>query len=96
MTLDPIAQPLTIHLGRLHEGNAEEATKLFKAACENGFFYLDFKAPLFVKILDAADDVFSLAKDIFDLTEEEKLRYDIDKLGKLKLNGYVISKTVST
>ncbi len=49
---------------------------------------------VFVNILDAADNVFSLAKDISDLTEEERLRYDIDKLGKLKLNGYVISKSV--
>ena len=94
MATAPVAQLPSIHIGRLHEGDAEEAAKLFKAACENGFFYLDFRGSTFTTMLDAADGVFSLAKDLFNLTEEEKLRYDIDKLGKLKLNGYVVVKSV--
>ena len=96
MAIDPVAQLLTIHIGRLCEGDAEESAKLFKAACENGFFYLDFKDSHFVEMLDAASNVFSLAEELFNLTGEEKLRYDIDKLSKLKLNGYVASRLIQT
>ncbi len=85
--LGPVAQLLTIDVGRLHEGDKEEAAKLFKAAKEDGIFYLDLQDRRSMAVIDTVDDVFALSKDLFSLSEEEKMKYDIDELDALKLNG---------
>ena len=85
----PTAHILTIDIGRLHDGDKEEAAKLLKAAKEDGLFYLDLEDQRFMGIIDTVDKVFALSKELFDLSEEEKMEYDIDKLSKLKLNGYL-------
>ncbi len=38
-------------------------------------------------VIDTVDDVFALSKDLFSLSEEEKMKYDVDELDALKLNG---------
>lgn len=88
MELSPIANLQTIHYGRLSDGDKDEAAKLFKAANVDGFFYLHLQGSAFAALTEDIEDVFALSKALFDLSEEEKLRYDIDMLGKLKLNGY--------
>ena len=87
MELEPVAQLLTIDLGRLHAGDEKEAAKLFKAAKEDGILHLDLQDRRFMAVIDAVDDVFALSKDLFSLREEEKMKYDVDELGALKLNG---------
>ena len=84
----PIAELLTIDVGRLREGHAEEAAKVFKAATEAGAFYLDFSDPR-CKMLEGVQDVFALSKELFQMSQEEKIKYDIDTLGRYKLNGYL-------
>ena len=85
----PTAHILTIDIGRLHNGDKEEASKLLNAAKKDGIFYLDLENQLFMGVIDTLDKVFALSKELFDLSEEEKMEYDIDKLSKLKLNGYI-------
>ena len=82
-----MAQLLTVDIGRLSEGSEEEAAKLFRAAKEDGIFYLDLQDPHFRRLLETVDDVFGLSKGLFNLSEEEKMKYDIDELSRLKLYG---------
>ena len=83
----PRAHILTIDIGRLYDGDKEEAAKLLEAAKEDGVFYLDLEDQRFMRVIDTVDKVFALSKELFDLSEDEKMEYDIDKLSKLKLNG---------
>ncbi|KAL8684941.1 MAG: hypothetical protein Q9224_006053, partial [Gallowayella concinna] len=56
---------------------------------EEGVFYLGFQDSSYADVLRDVHELFAFAKDLFDLSAEEKLRYDIDKLdGESKLNGY--------
>ena len=87
------AQLRTIHIGRLSDGDREEADNLSKAAQEDGFFYLDLQASSFAEMLHAVDHVFCLSKELFGLRREEKMVYDVDKLSELKLNGYLVLRS---
>lgn len=86
--INATAQLQTIHIGRLSDRDKTEEENLFKAAQTDGFFYLDFQGSSFVGMLPAVEEVFCLSEDLFGLTQEEKMEYDVDKLGDLKLNGY--------
>ncbi len=83
----PVAKLLTIDVSRLQEGDEAEAAKLFKASKEDGAFYLDFADRKCVKMVETVESICALSKELFHLSEEEKMKYDIDLLGKLKLNG---------
>ena len=83
----PITQLLTVDVWRLQQGKEEEAAKLFKASKEDGAFYLDFSDPRSIRMMEMVDGIFTLSKDVFGLSMEEKLRYDVDLRGALKLNG---------
>lgn len=96
METDLVAQLLTVDIGRLVEGEKQEAAKLFKAAKEDGIFYLDFQARRYVDMMDLVEGIFALSKGLFDLSEEDKMHYDVDKLGPLKLNGYLVIIDPST
>ena len=88
----PVAELLTVDVSRLQEEDEAEAAKVFQASMENGAFYLDFSGPKGLKITEAVADVFALSKELFRLSTQEKMTYDIDLLGKLKLNGYLASR----
>ncbi|MCJ1286662.1 hypothetical protein MMC26_006008 [Xylographa opegraphella] len=88
MEIGSIAHMPIIDIGRLNDGDEEEAAKLFEAAKEDGIFYLNLQDRRFVGIIDTVDEVFDLATELFDLSDEEKMQYDVDKLSTLKLNGY--------
>lgn len=90
METDLVAQLLTIDIGRLVEGDKQETAKLFKAAEEDGIFYLNFQDRRFVDMIELVDGIFALSKELFDLSEEDKMQYDVDELGPLKLNGYLV------
>ena len=85
--VSPLARLLTIDFGRLHDGHKEESAKLFKAAKEDGIFYLNLQDPRFRGLLDDVDNIFAISKELFSLSEDEKMIYDVDELGELKLNG---------
>ncbi len=90
METDLVAQLLTIDIGRLVEGDKQEAAKLFLAAKEDGIFYLNLQDRRFVDMIGIVDEIFALSRELFDLSEEDKMQYDVDKLGPLKLNGYFV------
>ncbi|KAL8792763.1 MAG: hypothetical protein Q9195_004650 [Heterodermia aff. obscurata] len=83
----PIAQLLTIDVCRLERGEEEEAAKLFKASKEDGALYLDFSDQRSMKMMEMVGQIFAVSKDIFDMSLEEKMKYDVDLRGALKLNG---------
>lgn len=84
----PIAKLQTIDLGQLQSGSREEAQRLLESSRESGIFYLDLQS-IQPQITPIVDSVFELSEKLFDLPLEEKSIYDVDKLCKLKCNGYV-------
>ena len=60
----PMAQLLTVRIGRLPGGDAASSSKLQR---RTGSFHLDFPGPSFVAMHHAVDDnfFFSLSKDLF-------------------------------
>ncbi|EKG19866.1 hypothetical protein MPH_02793 [Macrophomina phaseolina MS6] len=75
----------------IKDGNQTEAAKLLEACREDGIFYLNLKH------LDGSDSqllqnsasIYHLAKQLFDLPTEEKMKHDIDLFGSTKVNGFV-------
>ncbi|KAL8638355.1 MAG: hypothetical protein Q9228_004490 [Teloschistes exilis] len=88
MDSQPVAHLLTIDSARLKNEDQEEAAKLFQATKEDGVFYLSLQESSFAEVLSDVDVLLTFAKNFFISSEEEKLQYDIDELGELKLNGY--------
>ena len=86
--ISPVAELQVINYKRLAANDLGEAEKLFRACQTDGFFYLDLDNPDDQIALNSVDDVYALAKALFALDEAEKLKYDVDKLGEMKLNGY--------
>ena len=81
----------TIRLQDLRRGSTEEKKKIFAAAKDDGIFYLDFTEDLGEHQLgNLVEDIYSLSHSLFDLDLEEKMQYDVDKIGELKLNGCVL------
>lgn len=83
----PVAQLQTISFEGLRKGLNGESTKLFEACCNDGIFYLDM-AGTEPNISEAVSDIYALEEEIFNLSEEELMCFDIDKLSPRKLNGY--------
>lgn len=83
----PVAELETISLKRLYAGDLVESAKLFNACKKDGIFYLDLQHPDYDDFLRTADKIYALAGELFDLDLAEKLEYDVDKLGRMKLNG---------
>ncbi|KAI9739819.1 MAG: hypothetical protein M1834_006540 [Cirrosporium novae-zelandiae] len=82
----PIAELQTIDFGRLHAGDKAEGARLLDACKSFGFFYLAL--PQDEKTQTMIQQMYSLIKGVHNLEDEEKMRYDVDKLSKMKLNGY--------
>ena len=85
----PLARLQVISLRRLLDGDASEAEKLFMACKTSGFLYLDFEDAGH-GMEELVKGIFKLDEDLFRLPQDELLRYDVDILNSLKLNGYVI------
>lgn len=78
----------TIRLGALQRGDSEEKDKLFAAAKEDGIFYLDISEDEGeYKLVNLIWEIYGLSRSLFNLELEEKMQYDVDKIGSLKLNG---------
>lgn len=83
----PVAQLRTIRLRSLQDGSVSETKKLLEAAINDGFFYLDLTDPEEETFLNHVDEIFTMAKAIFDLEQSIKLHFDVDLLGASKVNG---------
>lgn len=81
----------TISHAKLVKRDAKELNAMRKACEQDGFWYLDLRAengapPL---LEQEASTVYQLAEDFFNLADDEKIKFDVDKIGPWKLNGYV-------
>lgn len=77
-----------INLQALRNENSIETEKLFIAAKEHGFFYLDLNTIPEAKGFEAlVEEIYLIEEKLFSLSQKELMKYDIDKLGYLKLNG---------
>jgi isopenicillin N synthase-like dioxygenase len=84
----PTAPLLRISLEKLLSHDAEEEERCWKACCELGFFYLDLRAPSASgqaingpTLLQDVDWLFEVMKGFFDLTVQEKVKYDFKDQG---------------
>jgi isopenicillin N synthase-like dioxygenase len=73
----PTAPLLRLSLGKLLAGDSTECERLFQACIEIGFFYLDLQdSDHGISLLADADKLFTVGENLFDLSLEEKKRYD--------------------
>ncbi|TQW00292.1 hypothetical protein V2A60_001390 [Cordyceps javanica] len=78
----------TISCSELQNEAPHALRDLFLAATEDGIFYLNFGSGDKSIFDQSIRDVDCLSHAIFDMPIDEKLSFDIDNMGKLKLNGY--------
>jgi isopenicillin N synthase-like dioxygenase len=88
----PLARFQVVDIEKLGEADHAEKKKLYLAAKHDGFFYLSFGSmsdlDQFEEVLDG---IYALQHHLFNLPEEEKMKFDVDKQGPLKLNGYAFT-----
>ena len=90
---DLVPAPMqTINLELLRSGDEAEAKRLFHACVDFGFFYLDLREMSEGKFVETIDRMFELDEELYALPDEEKILYDVDKLGKLKINGWAAAR----
>lgn len=78
-----------IDLQKLLDQDVQESAKLLAAAKEEGFFHLDFRqVDGCADMLRTVEEMYKFQNELFDLPQEQKLKYDIDNLSQMKLNGY--------
>lgn len=80
------AQIQVIEYSKLHRDEIE-CSKLFKACCDDGVFYMDL-SDINSSMHDVIADIYELQRRVFDLPITDKMCYDIDTLSARKLNGY--------
>ena len=85
----PLAQVKVINLEALSIDDKEEQSRLFRACCDDGFFYLDIEGTT-AGFGASVEEIYHLERELFMLPEQELLQYDIDKLSSKKLNGYAM------
>jgi isopenicillin N synthase-like dioxygenase len=85
----PLATLATIDIQKLRSNDSAEKQKLLAAAKEDGFFYLSLEAlPELDEVEGVVSGINDLERDLFGLSDEEKMEFDVDKQGVMKLNGY--------
>jgi hypothetical protein len=92
----PTAPLLRISLEKLLQHDPAEEERCWKACCELGFFYLDLRTSTSLgvasnngssasdsgeKLLQDADELFSVMREFFDLDVEDKVKYDFKHKG---------------
>jgi isopenicillin N synthase-like dioxygenase len=84
----PTAPLLQLSLKKLLEGDRNESERFFSASKDIGFFYLDLRNTADgEKMLEDAAKLFDVGKELFDVSIEEKLKYDMTS--KKSYFGYV-------
>lgn len=82
-----MAELKTISLSQLLEVDPQAMKELEDAATLQGFFYLDLRGSETSRTLRDVEECVETAREFYAMPFEEKLGYDIDKLGMHKLNG---------
>jgi hypothetical protein len=73
----PTAPLLRLSSGRLLAGDPTEYERLFQASTDIGFFYLDLSdSEQGTSLLGDADNLFKVGERLFELSLEEKKKYD--------------------
>ena len=73
----PTAPLVRISLEKLLNNDHDETTQCFTAYKDMGFFHLDLRGtPQGQSIVNDADKLFDVGKQLYDLFLEEKQRYD--------------------
>ncbi|KAF7875070.1 hypothetical protein EAF04_002242 [Stromatinia cepivora] len=86
---DPAQSLPTINLQGLFDLDPAEATKLLDASKQYGFFYLDFQTISKIKtVLGLIDQIYRFEEQLFSLPQDYLMKYDVDEIGYMKLNGY--------
>lgn len=71
----PTAPLLILSFDKLRNNDNEEIKRLIRACEDIGFFYLDLRGPG-DDILEDADKLFKVSEELYDLSLEEKQKYD--------------------
>lgn len=83
-----VATLQTISLKGLRNKSADEISKLLLAAQKEGIFYLDLKDDdVETQLANFTNDINTLSREIFEMSYEAKMAFDIDTGSKYKLNG---------
>jgi hypothetical protein len=83
----PTAPLLQLSSRKLLAGDSTECERLLKASTEIGFFYLDLSDTNHgLSLLDDADALFKVGEELFQLSLDEKKRYDFS--GQKSYFGY--------
>jgi isopenicillin N synthase-like dioxygenase len=76
----PTAPLLRLSSAKLLAGDPAEYQRLFQASLDIGFFYLDLSdTKQGSSLLSDADNLFQVGERLFELTLEEKRKYDFSK-----------------
>lgn len=76
----PTAPLLKLSLSKLQQHDPEEIARLTRACEDLGFFYLDLRGTG-DDVLEEASKLFDIAEDLYDLSLEEKQKYDFMSKG---------------
>lgn len=68
-----------ISLQSLIDGNENMEAKLLSACTDLGFFYLDCRHVYSGRIMDDVQSMYDLAKSFYDLPQEEKSEWLVDR-----------------
>ncbi|KAF6226104.1 hypothetical protein HO133_008969 [Letharia lupina] len=90
-----MAELETISLSQLLEVDPQAMKELEDAATLQGFFYLDLRGSETSRTLRDVDECVETAGEFYAMPFEEKLGYDIDKLGMHKLNGSLLERLMN-
>lgn len=84
-----LAKIKEISLQRLQMNDMIESQNLLIACMEDGVFYLNLHdyTNQDGSLLSLSKEIFSVSQQLFDLPLEEKMSYDIDKNGIMRVNG---------
>jgi isopenicillin N synthase-like dioxygenase len=91
----PIAHISNISHQKILEGDIDEIAKVVKCARDIGFFRVDLReSDIGQRFLAAANNMFALAEETFDLPAETKLADSFLKHGDTLLGYVIISKNL--
>lgn len=85
----PLARIKEISLQRLEMSDEIETQKLLIACMEDGVFYLNLRDHTNQdrSLLSLSKEMFSVSQELFELPLDEKMNYDIDQNGIMRVNG---------
>lgn len=68
-----------LSLQKLVDGDQASTAELLRACTELGFFYLDCRDYTSGRVMEEVGDMYSLATSFYDLPQEEKSKWLVDR-----------------